>query len=90
MRIIILILALTLSLGCATQLGGLALAWGDSSIGTDCDPEGRCKNLIRGGSLSSGLSSALNKVVGAVISLVPFAKVPSPDKLTVIIENADE
>ena len=92
MKNVIVIALLALSLGCATSItgDGLRMAWGDSSIGTDCDGEGVCGQVVEGGSLSGGFVGLLGNALKAAISVLPFADSPQPDRLTVVIENADE
>ena len=89
MRVLFLVVALAIATGCAGSItsDGLRVAWGDSSIGTGCDVEGNCGDVVEGGSLSAGLAGLFSKVLNAAISVVPFADAPQPDTLTVRIER---
>ncbi len=68
----IMVLVVALSLGCATDISkkGLRVVWGDATIGTNCDSEGGCRDMVQGRGFTEGFIKASTAVIMGVFDIV--------------------
>ncbi len=91
--LIVAILVLGLGTGCAWSItkDGVKSAAGNAQVGANCDAEGVCKNVVKGGEISIPFADLMSGVLKAAMRLadaVPFVELGNPDELTVrIVED---
>ena len=69
--VVILVLTLILSIGCATRIDktGLTVTAGVSSAGHNCDAAGVCADTVSSKGFSEGIAHVAGKVVDAAIGV---------------------
>ena len=91
--LIVAVLVLGLTTGCAVDMWGFKAVAGNGLIGEGCDPDGACKDVVKGGEMSMPFADVTKTVVGGALRMadaVPFVELGNPDELTVRLVEVED